>query len=461
MNNEATLTVVLAAAVYSISLNAEPPNAEIAFVSTFGERGNQGPAGTFFHPIGTGLDSNGNLIVSEWGNARIQRCSFNGECEIIVENMEFQPLRLAITGDDTMLLTGWPEHHEITACTASGQCSTAFGSFGDGPGQFNDPVGLQFDSKNRIVVADKENNRVQFCNLDGECTAFGSFNSGPDAMPGEFWRPSSVLADGTGRLFVGENGDEVVTVCDESGQCVARMGIEGIGNGQFKTPSSLGITSRGDLVVFESGNHRLQVCDISDFDIAGDCVIFGEFGEGEGQFAFPKGFVDDQDRIVIADEDNHRIQVLQITYNEGSTDFEINPGLNDAWFNSATSGQGFFITVFGDIQMMFLAWFTFDTERPDESVQAMLGEPGHRWLTAFGPYSGNVAELDLELTSGGIFDSSDPAPSQVLDGTISIEFTGCNEAMVTYDIFSAGVSGMIPIERIALDNVAGCETFAQ
>jgi hypothetical protein len=279
-------------------------------------------------------------------------------------------------------------------------------------------------------------------------------------MPGEFWEPAGLVADGTGRLFVGETGDELVSVCNESSECVARMGNEGNGNGQFKTPSSLGMTSQGDLVVFECSNHRLQLCDISDYDIAGDCIIFGERGNGEGQFNCPKGFVDEQDQIIIADEDNHRIQILQISYLGGSPDFRINSGLNDAWFNPATPGQGFFITVFEDIQMMFLAWFTYDTERPDGSVGAVLGEPGHRWLTAFGPYLGNVAELDLELTRGGVFDAAEPTPSQEIDGTVSVEFDGCDAAMLTYDIFSAGVAGMVPIQRIALDNLPRCETPA-
>jgi hypothetical protein len=107
--------------------------------------------------------------------------------------------------------------------------------------------------------------------------------------------------------------------------------------------------------------------------------------------------------------------------------------------------------------MIFLAWFTYDTERPPGDVEAILGEPGHRWLTAFGPYVGNVAALDVELTSGGIFDAAAPVPAQEIDGTISLEFDGCNAATITYDLFSAGVAGEIPIERIALDNVPICE----
>ncbi|MDX1555885.1 MAG: hypothetical protein R3212_07665 [Xanthomonadales bacterium] len=106
---------------------------------------------------------------------------------------------------------------------------------------------------------------------------------------------------------------------------------------------------------------------------------------------------------------------------------------------------------------MFLAWFTYDTERPAQDVQANLGEPGHRWLTAFGAYEGDTAVLDVELTRGGVFDMTEPMPVQEADGQIVLEFSDCNAALLTYDIESANLQGEIPIERIALDNIAPCE----
>jgi len=49
-----------------------------------------------------------------------------------------------------------------------------------------------------------------------------------------------------------------------------------------------------------------------------------------------------------------------------------------------------------------------NVERPPESVTALLGEPGHRWLTAQGPYDGNSANLTVYLTEGGVFVSAEP-----------------------------------------------------
>ena len=142
--------------------------------------------------------------------------------------------------------------------------------------------------------------------------------------------------------------------------------------------------------------------------------------------------------------------------------FKINPGLNDAWYNRTTNGQGFLITVFPSVKLMFLAWFTFDTERPPENVSAHLGEPGHRWLTAQGSYDGDTANLVIYLTDGGVFDSPQPPASLDLDGygSMTLEFADCENGLVSYEITSLGLSGKIPIERIAPDNVSLCESLS-
>ena len=141
--------------------------------------------------------------------------------------------------------------------------------------------------------------------------------------------------------------------------------------------------------------------------------------------------------------------------------FVINAGLNDAWYNPETNGQGFLIVVWERIQTVFVAWFSYDVERPPDGTPAILGEPGHRWLTAQGSYEGDTANLDIYLTSGGVFDSADPpAGPPVKDGTMQLRFNGCNAGTVRYDIPSARQSGEIPIERIVLDNVAACEAVS-
>jgi hypothetical protein len=140
--------------------------------------------------------------------------------------------------------------------------------------------------------------------------------------------------------------------------------------------------------------------------------------------------------------------------------FAINPGLNDAWYDPATAGQGFLIVVYEDIQLVFMAWFTYDAERPPEDVTAILGEPGHRWLTAQGPIEGNRAELEIVVSEGGVFDSAEPQPENRIDGTIELVFDSCSSGVVRYELDSVALQGEIPIQRVANDNIALCEVLA-
>lgn len=146
----------------------------------------------------------------------------------------------------------------------------------------------------------------------------------------------------------------------------------------------------------------------------------------------------------VAGRDITRFMNGRITVQAAEPDpFEINAGLNDAWFNPDTAGQGFFITVFPRRSSIFLSWFTYEVTRPDPNIPAQLGEAAHRWVTAFRPYSGDTATLEAELTTGGVFDTEIPV-TQVPDGTITVKFNDCNNAVVDYDITAANVQAQCP-----------------
>ena len=142
---------------------------------------------------------------------------------------------------------------------------------------------------------------------------------------------------------------------------------------------------------------------------------------------------------------------------------QMNAGMNDAWYNPETDGQGFFITVFPELGKVSLAWFTYDTALPPEDAQSKLGDPGHRWLTALGSVSDNQSVMNIDITSGGIFDTATeithttPAGS---DGSITLTFENCNKGTIEYDIPSINQQGTIPIQRIAADNIALCKSLA-
>jgi hypothetical protein len=143
----------------------------------------------------------------------------------------------------------------------------------------------------------------------------------------------------------------------------------------------------------------------------------------------------------------------------------INAGMNGSWFNPLTPGQGILVDVFPDIPLVFLAWFTFDvTEPPVGLPPATVGDINHRWLTAQGSFRNNEAVLDVFLTTGGLF--NDPAMVSVTNpnryGRIVLTYSDdCRSGLMEFELFEQELSDILPIERIANDNVPLCMELDQ
>jgi len=245
------------------------------------------------------------------------------------------------------------------------------------------------------------------------------------------------------------------------------------GNTDPRAPQMVGLKQANPFGLHDvHGNLWEIVNDRYTDDLGSDPVTDPQGPGGDGDIVFKGGGAEYEgywsrsaSRLGGAPDDraqNDEIGFRVATSSIAGLPFRITNGLNDAWFNFDTSGQGLLITVFPDRGEIFLAWFTYDTERPPEDVTAFLGEPGHRWLTAQGTYDGDTATLTLYLTEGGVFDSPEPVAETDLAGygTMIIQFAHCNSGLVTYHIESLDISGDFPIERLALDNVPLCEELS-
>jgi hypothetical protein len=267
--------------------------------------------------------------------------------------------------------------------------------------------------------------------------------------PGQLDGARGIAIDAQDRIIIADSGNHRIQVCDDSANCTV-FGSQGSGSGQFDNPVGVDVDALGRIWVADTGNNRIQACDYD-----GNCVAFGAaegyvFADPHDVAAHPSGLV------AVADTTNNRIQVFST-----EASLTVNPGLNDAWYEPATAGQGFFITVYPDIQRMFLAQFTFDAERPAEDVTAILGEPGHRWLVALGEFSGTSAELQATLTEGGIFDSGEGEIRETTPyGAYRVEVLDCNTIRLEYDLPAIPKQGTIMLERVVTDNVALCEALS-
>jgi hypothetical protein len=128
---------------------------------------------------------------------------------------------------------------------------------------------------------------------------------------------------------------------------------------------------------------------------------------------------------------------------------DINAGMDGAWYEPETGGQGFFMDAHPDPQggnFIFVSWFTFG----DETAS------GQRWLTAQGNFTGASASIDVWETTGGNFN----APGAVVNskvGSMKIDFEDCSHATLNYTLTDDGVEGEIGLNRV----VPGAEALCQ
>jgi hypothetical protein len=362
------------------------------------------------------LDSTNTVLVSNFNSGKIER--YNAETGEFIDTFASgiaAPTRMKIGPDGLLYVLQWSGNGRVLRFNRFGELVDTFTNTG-----LTQSIGLDWDDAGNLYVASYDGQLVGKFNTDG--LDQGNFISNNLAGPTNIW--------------FDENGDLLVS--DYNGGAIKRFNSQGVYLGNFIS----GLSQSEGVDYLPNGN-----------------LLIGNGGSRAVKMYTPEGvFVKD----IIPNGSGGLIQRNAVVVREHKADFQINAGLNDVWFTPATNGQGFLISAFPDIKQMFVAWFTFDTQRPPDDVTAKLGGPGQRWLTAQGPYDGNTAEMTLFVTKGGVFDSADP-PTMTDpdgDGTMTIDFTDCNEAMVNYEITSLGISGAIPIQRVVLDNVALCEALA-
>jgi peptidyl-prolyl cis-trans isomerase A (cyclophilin A) len=133
--------------------------------------------------------------------------------------------------------------------------------------------------------------------------------------------------------------------------------------------------------------------------------------------------------------------------------FQINPGLSGAWFNQATSGQGWLIDVIERETGLdfFVAWFTYDVNPPAADELDGFGSRQHRWFTASGHVSGDTAVLDIFLNSGGVFNDPRETMSESV-GSMTIQFSDCTNAQLSFDFDASDDNdGSVEIIRLSPD----------
>jgi sugar lactone lactonase YvrE len=175
------------------------------FLKSFG-------AGMFVFPHGIAVDKDGNVWVTDGGGKdgkghQVFKFSPDGKVLLALGKPGVpgdgpdtfnMPSAVAIAANgDIFIADGHDEssNARIVKFSSDGKFIKTWGKKGSAPGEFNVPHALAFDSKGRLFVADRANNRIQIFDQEGNFIALWT----------QFSRPSGVAIDRNDVLYAADS----------------------------------------------------------------------------------------------------------------------------------------------------------------------------------------------------------------------------------------------------------------
>jgi DNA-binding beta-propeller fold protein YncE len=227
-------------------------------VSNMFEGGRGTGKGEFDFPVGIAVDRNGNFLVADTNNGRIEKFSPQGTFLDII------------------------------------------GTKGSGQGQFGAPNGIAVDHSGNIYVADAGNHRVQKLSPDGKLTAEWR---GPDVG---FYGPRRIAIGADDSVYVVDQGRTRIVKFRPDGQVLTVWGSKGSGNGQFDDPASVAVNPTANKVyVADPRNKRIQV-----FDSDGKFITKWIVPEWGGAYAFEDLTIDSKTSRLYASSTHMNIVLI-------------------------------------------------------------------------------------------------------------------------------------------------------
>jgi sugar lactone lactonase YvrE len=154
-----------------------------------------------------------------------------------------------------------------------------WGTEGTEPGQFHFPIGIAINSTDEVLVTDHYNHRLQ--KFDREGKLLGQFAVLPN--------PGGIALDKAGNIYLShfptsvlnkEVNPDRLTVYSPAGELLHEWGKTGDAPGEFRYPGGMLISPDNRLYVADQTNHRIQVLDLEGRFLA----TWGKHGTKPGEF---------------------------------------------------------------------------------------------------------------------------------------------------------------------------------
>jgi peptidylglycine monooxygenase len=150
------------------------------------------------------------------------------------------PTDVAVAPDGEIYVSDGYGNSAIHRFSASGEHMTTWGRPGSGPGEFTTPHAIWVDRAERVLVADRENNRVQVFDRDGRFL---------EAW-GDFYHPMDIAEDDRGMILVTDQVPRL-SMLSPAGELVGRC--RAVWNGAH----GVSCNARGDIFLAEMNPNRV------------------------------------------------------------------------------------------------------------------------------------------------------------------------------------------------------------
>jgi DNA-binding beta-propeller fold protein YncE len=149
------------------------------------------------------------------------------------------PTDIALTPSGEMFMTDGYGNARVHKFAADGTYLFSWGEPGSGPGQFALPHGVWIDRRGRVLVCDRENDRVQIFDQQGKLL---------EIWPTKLIGPATFYVDADDVVYIPEHNGGLVSVLTLDGERLAQWG-----DPSFRSCHGIWGDSHGDLYVVRPG----------------------------------------------------------------------------------------------------------------------------------------------------------------------------------------------------------------
>ncbi len=261
--------------------------------------------GGFEFPSGVAVNGEGEIYVTDNWNRRIQKFDSQGNHLLTwgefgsEPGQFFGPTGIAFDSGGNVYIVD-SGNHRIQKFTSNGEFLETFGTQGSGESQFDRPLDVAINSNGEIYVTDSENFRIQKFSSNGEYIL--TIQIEDTTTIEDFIRPYGVAITQNDQVII--TGNNMVYVCDKVGNINESWGGKGDAIGQFDYVTGVDVDEKGIIYVADGDNNRIQM-----FDLSGNFLnVYGVDQKTPGYFYFPQGISIVENYIYVAEGYNNRIQ---------------------------------------------------------------------------------------------------------------------------------------------------------